>query len=585
MKFKFLIICTAFIITILLVSLPAKAGDKNEKPPNRTDLYQVLLQMNSQINTDLPEKPTLCDSIANKMIELAETSRDHEAICLVYHYLSHQYLNYGSLRNNLELAEMYTKKYEDVAKNYNLEKYVIISQLRRARLCRANHKYDKALEYNNMSLSNAIEYGNDSIVSLCYSSISNTWILKDNFVAAFQSLLSAREFAEKSKSTERILLAMQDLGSFYFDLEEFEKSKDIFFEVERLGLKSKEWESVMVAQRSIASNYIEQNQKPLAMMFFEKAMHIADSVQMGGYKINIYFDILNFLLNKESTSNALQFLNNKPEARAFLINIGAEHEIDKLMALYYMEKRQFDSAGYYYKKFEPFMLDNNDESNIISNLNAVRQYYQAINDLPNEQRVLTYIQNLADSTNNLHVREKAYSELDSFYSRIGNYEQALYYSKLANIYTDSLESVTKKNELIQIELDNEAKRKLKKEAEAAEALRQKYNLQYMGITIAIICVFILLTLLGVFKASESLIKTMGFFAFIFLFEFIILILDHQIHHFTHGEPWKILAIKIVLIAMLLPFHHWLEHKVIHYLTTKDLIWRRKEKLSIGEISV
>ncbi len=334
----------------------------------------------------------------------------------------------------------------------------------------------------------------------------------------------------------------------------------------------------MVAQRSIASNYIEQDQKPLAMKFFDKALNLADSVNMDGYKINIYFDILNFLLNKESTENALKFFNNKPKARSFLINIGAEYEIYKLMGLYYMEKRQLDSAGYYYKKFEPFMLKNNDDNNTIFNLNAVRQYYQAIKDLPNERRILNYMQHLADSTLSLDVKEKTYIELDSFYSRTGNYEQALYFNKLANTYSDSLESITKKNELIQIELDNEAKRKLKKEAEAADALRQKYNLQYMGITIAIICVFILLTLLGVFKASESLIKTMGFFAFIFLFEFIILILDHQIHHFTHGEPWKILAIKIVLIAILLPFHHWLEHKVIHYLTTKDLIWKRKQKI-------
>ncbi len=228
MKFKYFILQAIILLSTHLYSLPAQAGEKNDKPLDKAGLYNTLEQMNYRINADLPEKPEYCDSLANKMIELAETSRDHEAICLVYHYLSHQYLNYGGLRNNLELAELYTKKYETVAKNYNLEKYIIIAQLRRARLCRAYDKYDKALEYNNIGLSNAIEYGNDSLISLCYSSIYNTWIQKDNYVAAFQSLLSAREFAEKSKSTERILLAMEDLGSFYFDLKEFEKSKDIF---------------------------------------------------------------------------------------------------------------------------------------------------------------------------------------------------------------------------------------------------------------------------------------------------------------------------------------------------------------------
>ncbi|WP_315818399.1 hypothetical protein [Paraflavitalea speifideaquila] len=32
-----------------------------------------------------------------------------------------------------------------------------------------------------------------------------------------------------------------------------------------------------------------------------------------------------------------------------------------------------------------------------------------------------------------------------------------------------------------------------------------------------------------------------------------------------------MLIKILLIAMLLPLHHWLEEKVIHYLTSQKLL--------------
>lgn len=565
-----------FFICSQMLCVSAFASDKKDEPVAPSNLYIELKRLNDFINADLPEKPAYCDSLALVMIEMAETSRQPEAICLAYHYLSHQYLNYGGLRNNLEIAASYTKKYEDAAKNYNLDKYIIFSQLRQARLNRAHDKLNKALEYNNLALSRATEYGSDSIISLCYSNMHNTWLEMDNYVAAFQALLSAREFAEKSKSSERILLTMQDLGDFYFGVEEYEKSKNIFFEVEMLARKNKEWESVMVAQRSIASNYIEQDQKPMAMKFFEKAMHIADSVGRSGYKINIYIDIINFLLNEESRANALAFFNKTPDLRKFLINIGAAHELDKLMGLYYVEKNQLDSAAYYYKRYEPYVFENNSDENVAYNLDALRLFYKAIKDLPNERRVLNQMLNLSDSTTSIQVKAKVYAELDSFYARTGNYQQALYYNNLADKYQDSLKNVTKKNELIHIELDNEAKRKQKREAEATEALRLRNNLQYMAITIAIIFVFLILTLLGVFKASETLIKTLGFFAFIFLFEFIILILDHQIHHYTHGEPWKILAIKIVLIAMLLPLHHWLEHKVIHYLTNKDLLWKRKK---------
>ncbi len=72
-----------------------------------------------------------------------------------------------------------------------------------------------------------------------------------------------------------------------------------------------------------------------------------------------------------------------------------------------------------------------------------------------------------------------------------------------------------------------------------------------------------------FKVSATTIKLLGFFAFLMLFEFIFLLLKKQSHSLTEGEPWKDLVLMIVLAALLLPLHHWLEHKVIHYLTSHN----------------
>ncbi len=81
-------------------------------------------------------------------------------------------------------------------------------------------------------------------------------------------------------------------------------------------------------------------------------------------------------------------------------------------------------------------------------------------------------------------------------------------------------------------------------------------------------VFIILVGLGVFKISPAIIRAMGFFAFIFLFEFIVLLLDDQIQIITHGEPWKVVAVKILIVSLFYTLHHWLEKKVTHYLTYK-----------------
>ena len=72
-----------------------------------------------------------------------------------------------------------------------------------------------------------------------------------------------------------------------------------------------------------------------------------------------------------------------------------------------------------------------------------------------------------------------------------------------------------------------------------------------------------------FKVSAGLIKAIGFFVFIMLFEFVFLIFKKNIFSITQGEPWKDLAFMIALAALLVPLHHWMEHKVLYYLTSHN----------------
>ena len=72
-----------------------------------------------------------------------------------------------------------------------------------------------------------------------------------------------------------------------------------------------------------------------------------------------------------------------------------------------------------------------------------------------------------------------------------------------------------------------------------------------------------------FKVSATTIKMIGFFAFLMFFEFIFLIFKKNIYSITKGEPWKDLLFMIGLAALLLPLHHWMEHKVIKYLTSHN----------------
>jgi hypothetical protein len=97
--------------------------------------------------------------------------------------------------------------------------------------------------------------------------------------------------------------------------------------------------------------------------------------------------------------------------------------------------------------------------------------------------------------------------------------------------------------------------------------------------------------LGMFPISKLTIKVLGYFFFISLFEFIVLVLDNNVlHSITHGEPLTLWLIKIGLIGMLVPLQHFLEHTLIKFLESRKLLrartnfsikkWFQKRKLTI-----
>lgn len=91
----------------------------------------------------------------------------------------------------------------------------------------------------------------------------------------------------------------------------------------------------------------------------------------------------------------------------------------------------------------------------------------------------------------------------------------------------------------------------------------------MVITIGIIALLITMAVLVMFKVPRGLIKAIGFFVFLLLFEFIFLVFKKDIYSITKGEPWRDLLFMIAMAALLVPLHHWLKHKVLHYLTSHN----------------
>ncbi len=527
--------------------------------------------LNDNINAELSTSPGLADSMAGMMQQVAEFSRNRVFMCKVYYYLARQYINFGGLRNNLATGEAYAFKCLQLSKESGADEFTIAAYLSLARVNRAKSDNQKALEYNNLALSLAVNYGNDSLTSVCYTGLSNTWMSMNNKLASFQNRLSAREFAEKSKSPSRISTTILDLAGFYLSINEYEKAKDLYYHTMDLARSIKEWEDVMEAQRSLAEIYTTTGQKMLGMSFYTQAMKLADSVGRNGYKVNIYLDLINYFMDHETAENAMNYFKSEPAIARFLTASGQLFYVDEIKGFYFSETKRYDSADYYFARV---LNGAEGKMNMAGDFNLYKYMATMYGRRGLNDQALTSLKKslaIADSLNNIDLKREISLALDSFYLKTGNYKEAVYFNSQYHFYNDSLRKLSEQKDLLSIEIDNENKRKIKQEEVALAEKERRNNIQYLGISAAIATIFILLVLSGAFKISIPVIKALGFFAFIFLFEFIILLADNQIHEWTHGEPWKVMGFKIILVAILFPLHHWLEHKVIHYLLTRDML--------------
>lgn len=125
-----------------------------------------------------------------------------------------------------------------------------------------------------------------------------------------------------------------------------------------------------------------------------------------------------------------------------------------------------------------------------------------------------------------------------------------------------------------------------------ENTRRKHHIQYLIITLAIVFFIMTIITLSLYNMPKWWLKSMSFISFILLFEFIILIIDTKLHDWSHGDPYKILGAKVLIISLLLPFHHWAEKKFVDLLIRgevskffkliKKKIYPEKKEIHLGD---
>lgn len=511
------------------------------------------------------------DQYGAQIIEIADASRDRELMAKAYLYNADRCLIFSALKQNVARGIEYASKALDIARNNNLEEYQAWAYSYLAWGSRVNGEVDKAINYHNLSVSLSANSKNDSLRVLVYNALGNTYLQKGEKLLSFRNFLQALNIAEESGRTKLLQGCNSRMSSFYKSLEEYEKAKDYEFRNEQLQKANNQPYDLLDTYVSIGDLYVRTKQYDQGKKYYEKSIALSDSLKFHVYKFNGYIQIVNMYLNNNEYRKGLDYFNAHPELKDFMIKSGLGYLLDHSYGAMYTLTNLPDSAAYYLVRAEPEFEAKGSLLNKFYFYSNYAFYYKSTKNYDKAIEYWLKAKKIGNQMSSLEMQRQVATNLDSLYQLKGDYQNAHLYNTQYTLIKDSLQKLSREKDLLTLEVDSENRRKEREALRLQAETNRRHNIQYMGIVVAIAAIFVLLVMAGVFSVSKNTIRVLGFFAFIFLFEFIILLADNQIHHWTHGEPWKVLAIKIVLIAMLLPLHHWLEKKVIHYLSSQELL--------------
>lgn len=434
----------------------------------------------------------------------------------------------------------------------------------------------KALELGNRAMEEANRLGTDTLRYQSTSWLAYVYLTREEKVQAFRLYSQALQLAEQIGRDDLLRISYNSLAGTYAQMENLERAKDYAVKAIEIDRRVGKPQELIGSISYLGQLYAANKQYALAEKKFREALALAERTGDETRALQEKSNLGNLYFQQNAWQRGLAYFEKEhPELLETYRTNGLEWQLYPSLGMIHSMLNDFGTAQALFDQARPGVLSSGSPAwqtryhqYYAEHLKRMKRNPQAI---ASYQAALTGYQQMGSLSG---VKDAA-ANLDTLYRQTGDYQQAYTYQALRESTADSLQKLSEAKEILQVEIDNETKaQELARQREEA-ATQRRHQLQYMGISVGIVTVFVLLVMAGVFRVSVRTIRALGFFAFILLFEFLIYLADVQIHHLTHGEPIKILGIKVALIALLLPFHHWLEHRVIHYLTSHHLVETRE----------
>lgn len=516
------------------------------------------------------------DSLLKLQIMYARQSGNKELLLNTL-YQNPRYIMQGSITRSATCVTseatqkflQYINECLTFSKEEGREDFVAMAYANMSNLYLGQGDYNDAVKYANLAYTAAQSSNNDSAKIVCGLQLGYTYLRQKDVLIAYKTFSSVYDLATHLRDPALLAVVYNHFSTLYKKLGQVERAKEYAANALTTDLLSHNDKGLVDDLLNLGKIYDYNDYIQKA----EKLAFATNDIQgvIDAEKLLFYYQM--YIIRKPEI--AIRYLDGHPLVKKVFKQTGPDY-INWIMAEVYFYGNDAKAALQYFKTAEPSF---NEQYNVYTRQNFFGEMaaaYAATEDAPNAITNYEKALQLAYPTSSVdHIMDYA-GNLGRLYEKQGDFQQALAYTNLYNRYKDTVNVLAKEKDLALMEIETANRKQLQATEAMAIARERRDNIQYMGITAAIASVFVLLILAGIFKVSVVTIRIVSFFAFIFFFEFIVLLVDHKIHALTGGEPYKVWLLKIALLSVLLPIHHKLEQRVDEYFVSKKLRLSRKK---------
>jgi tetratricopeptide (TPR) repeat protein len=515
------------------------------------------------------------DSILNRQLSLAEFSSNRNLLLIALFGNGVSNVTEWTSSENFDRSLAFLDKGLNYAREIGRDDYQALAYMRKAFIYRKRGQYDNATNEVNLALSTALRLNDDSLKAAIELETGDISLGKGKTVDAYKHYNQAFDIAYTLKNISLQSDAYHRFAALYQSLSDKDLAKDNLLKSLQLNLANNN-------KKGVLQDYIDLARLTDNREYFDKILSMSEELNDEKNKIRAKRLMFSYLMTVEKNcNNTMAYFKSNADLQQSYINWGNSMFYWNIGNIYkYCGKN--DSALFFFKLAEPDIQKNFDPAIQKSVYSNMAECYTSLGEATLAIGAYEKALNLARQQNDLQGVASFTLQLSKLEAGAGNFKNAYKYQSEHLLSADSLQDLMKKRDLVLLEVDRENKKHEKDLQEIAVKASRLRNLQYMGISAAIATFFIFLMLLGMFPISKVTIKMLSFFAFISLFEFIVLLIDSILHRLTHGEPLKIWLIKIFLIALLVPIQHFLEHGMVRFLASQRLL-RMREQLSFRRI--